>query len=134
MNHHSDFFCQTFLQRTKMSGSSLFFFQGSDLFFAQVCEDFDISCCIGITYIQELVKFIRRSVTTVQPYVTRFSLTELTTVGFRDQRTGKGKCFTTRFTADQFRSGSDVTPLVGTTHLQAATFVLIQEQKVVPLQ
>ena len=59
--------------------------QSGDLFLAQVREDLDILGGVSIAYVQpELIEFIRRSIATIQPDITGFRLSELTTVGLRD--------------------------------------------------
>lgn len=90
----------------------LFFDQGINFFLGQIGKDLDIFGSIGIAHVQpELVEFIRRCITAIQPNVARLSLAELASVGFRNQRAGQSKSLTTQLTADQLRTGRDVTPL-----------------------
>ena len=64
MNHYSDFFCQAFLQRTKVGSCGLFLFNAAISSLLRSVEDLDISGGIGIAYVQpELVEFVRRSIT-----------------------------------------------------------------------
>ena len=135
MNHDRHFLCQTFLQRTEMRCFFLFFDQGINFFLGQIGKDLDIFGSIGIAHVQpELVEFIRRCITAIQPNVARLSFAELASVGFRNQRAGQSKSLTTQLTADQLRTGRDVTPLVGSSHLQAAAFVFIQIHIIVSLK
>ena len=112
MNHDRHFLCQTFLQRTEMRCFFLFFDQGINFFLGQIGKDLDIFGSIGIAHVQP----------------------ELASVGFRNQRAGQSKSLTTQLTADQLRTGRDVTPLVGSSHLQAAAFVFIQIHIIVSLK
>ena len=85
VNHNSHFFRQTFLQRTQMRSGLLLRLQSGDLFLAQVREDLDILGGVSVAYVQpKLIEFIRRSIATIQPDITGFRLSELTTVSLRD--------------------------------------------------
>ena len=77
-------------------------------------EDFDITCGIFIGGIQpELIKFIRRSTFRIQPNISRFGFPEFRSVGFGHERAGEGEYFPAVRAAYKFRSGSDITPLIG---------------------
>ena len=109
--------------------------QSIDFILGKIGKDLDIFGSISITHVQpELVEFVRRSVTAIQPDIARFSLAELASVGFRNQRTGQSKSLAAQLTADQLRTGRDIPPLVGSSHLQPATFVLIQIHIIVSLK
>ena len=83
-------------------------------FFGERCEDFDVAFGILVAYVQpELIKFVRGGVTSIQPYVARFGFPEFRSVGFGHERAGEGEYFPTVRAAYKFRSGSDITPLIG---------------------
>ncbi len=135
MNHCGYLLGEALLQWAQVSSGGLFFFYRSYFFFIKGCENLDVSCSIGIADVKpELIELVGRGVTAVEPNVARFGLAKLASVGFGNQRAGKGKCFATGFAAYKLGTGSDVTPLVRTSHLQTASLVLIEEQVVVALQ
>ena len=135
MNHHSYFLSQTLLQYTQMRSFSMFCCQCFHFFLTQRSENLYITCGILVTYIQpELIELVRRSITGVQPNITRLSLTELTTIGLCNQRTSQCKHFTAISTANQLGPGSNITPLIRTTHLKFAALCFIKMQEIVSLQ
>ena len=94
----------------------MFGYQGFDFFLAERSENLDVLGSVIIAHVQpELVELVRRSLVRVEPDVARFGLAELATVGLSDERTSQGKGFATLGTANEFGTGSDVTPLVRTT-------------------
>ena len=62
------------------------------------------------------------------------SFTELTTISFCNQRTSQCKHFTAIGTTNQLGPGSNITPLVRTTHLKFAALCFIKMQEIVSLQ
>ena len=118
MNHHRNLFSQAFLQHAQMRCCLMFGYQSIYLVFRQRSKDFDIAFRIRVAYIQpELVEFIRRSISRIEPYIARFRLTEFTTIGFRNQRASQCISLSPIGAADQLGAGSNIAPLVGTTHL-----------------
>ena len=94
-------------------------------------KDLDVTFCIFIADIQpELIEFIGRGITWIEPNVSRFSFAEFGTVSLFDQRTGQTISLSTQFTTDQFSTSGNISPLIRTTHLQFTVFVLIEMQEV----
>src|SRR5574344_340078 len=135
MNHDGYFFSQTFLQCTQMGSFSMFSNQLVYFIFTKRSENLDVPRRIIITYIEpELIKFIRRCISCIEPHITRFCFTKLSSICFSYKRTGQRISLTTICTTNQFSPRSNVTPLIGATHLQLTTFGFIQMKKIIPLQ
>src|SRR5699024_5411276 len=135
MNHHSHLFSQAFLEDTQVRSRLMFRNQSLNLLLLDRSKYFDIAFSVGITDIQpELIELVRRSITRVQPDIARFRFTELAAVSFRYQRASQCKNLSPVRTANQFRPGSDIPPLVGTAHLELATLSFIQMKKIISLE
>ena len=118
-----------------MGSSILFSHKPVNLLLRKRSENLDISLGIGIRNIQpELVEFVWRSVTTVEPDIPRLCLAELTSVGLRNQRASEGKNLATVRAADQFGTRSDVPPLVGAAHLDFTVLMFVKIQEIVALK
>ena len=88
MDEDGDLLRQTLLQGTLVGSGSLLSLEACDLLLRQRREDLDIACRIGIIDIQpELVEGVWARALGIEPYIATLGLTELTTVGLRDQRT-----------------------------------------------
>ena len=106
-------------------------------FLLQRGENLDVALGFFIADVEpELIELIGGGVATVEPNVSLFRLSEFLSVGFGDERAGQcvgiGVC--AEFSADEFRSRGDVTPLVGTAHLQFAVFGFVEVEEVVALE
>ena len=135
MNHNGHFLGQTLLQHTQVGSLFVLSNQSVDFVLVERCEDLDIAFGILIADIQpELVELIRRSIPRIEPDVSRLRLAELAAIGLRDERTGQGEHFPSVRTANQFSTGRNVSPLVGTAHLQLAVLGLVEVEKVIALQ
>ena len=62
------------------------------------------------------------------------SFTKLTTISLCNQRASQCEHLSPIGTADQFGTGSDVSPLVGTTHLELTPLCFIQMKKIISLK
>ena len=97
-------------------------------------EDLDPFHVIFITGIQpELIELIGACFFRIQPYVALFRFPEFPTIGFGDQRTGKGIGLTAGLASDQFGARDDIAPLVAATHLEFAFLVLMEPVVVISL-
>ena len=106
-----------------------------NFFFFDRSEDFDITLGIGVAYIQpELIELVRWSIARVQPDISGFCFTKLTAVSFCNQRASQCEHLSPIGTADQFGTGSNVSPLVGTTHLKLTALCFIQMKEVISLK
>ena len=134
MDQASNFFCQGFLQFPEVRSFPMFSDQSIDPSGRQDGEDFDITCGIFIGGIQpELIKFIRGSTFRIQPNISRFGFPEFFSIALGHQRPGQAIGVEPFFTTDQFASGSNISPLVGTSHLQHTTVVFTQMKEIVSL-
>ena len=135
MDEDGDLLRQTLLQGTLVGSGSLLSLEACDLLLRQRREDLDIACRIGIIDIQpELVEGVWARALGIEPYIATLGLTELTTVGLRDQRTYQSIGLASIHTADQLRTRGDIPPLVRAPHLQTAAVVAIEIQIIVALQ
>jgi hypothetical protein len=80
-----------------------------------------------------LVEYIWRCFIAIQPDVSAFGFTKLTTICFFQQRTGKGKSLTLGFAANKLCTRNDITPLVTPTELQFYSLCSIQVKEVITL-
>ena len=78
----------------------------------------------------ELVELVRRRITRIEPYVPGLGFAEFRSIRLLDQRAGQPERFAACFAADQLGSGGNISPLVGTAHLQFAVLMLIKMQKI----
>ena len=96
-----------------MGSGSLLSLETCDLLLRQRREDLDIACRIGIIDIQpELVEGVWARALGIEPHIATLGLTELTSVGLRDQRTYQSIGLASIHTADQLRTRGDIPPLV----------------------
>jgi hypothetical protein len=80
-----------------------------------------------------LIKFIGRCSLRVKPDIPTFAFSEFCSISFCDKACGQSIGITICFSSDQFRSGHDVSPLVGAAHLKLAVFVFIQPVEIISL-
>src|SRR5690554_4426319 len=81
----------------------------------------------------ELVEFVWGCFIPVEPDVATLAFSELRTVGFFNEWSRQCKRFSLCFSSNDFCSGRDISPLVGTTHLQFAVLQVMQVVKIIPL-
>src|SRR6266480_3407494 len=94
----------------------------------------DPFCSVGIGCIQpELVELVGTGFYGIKPDISFFSFPKFSTISLCYERTGKRKCFSSCFSPDQFCAGSNISPLVTSSHLQFAIHVLIQPIKIITL-
>ena len=98
-------------------------------------EDLYIPCRILVGYVQpELVELVRACPFRIEPDVAFLGLAEFASVGLCDKRAGECEGLFPELSADQLRSGGDVSPLVAASHLERAALVLVEPEVVIPLQ
>ena len=106
-----------------------------NFFFLDGGEDFNITFGIGVAYVQpELIELVWWSIARVQPDISGFCFTKLTTISLCNQRASQCEHLSPIGTADQFGTGSDVSPLVRTTHLELTPLCFIQMKKIISLK
>jgi len=81
-----------------------------------------------------LIELIRRCAFRIKPYISRFCFTEFATIGLSDKRASESKSFATIYATDKLGASGDISPLVGTAHLQAATFRFVKMKEVISLK
>ena len=137
MHHAGHFFAQTLLQHAAAGVGAVLGDEGVDFVLRERGENLDVTLCLFVAHVEpELVELIGRGALRVEPHVALLGLAELLAVGLCDERAGEGISvgFCAELAADEFRASCDVAPLVGTAHLQATAFFLIEMEKVVALE
>ena len=135
MNHDSQFLCQTLLQHTHTWILILLCNERIDFLFLQRSENLDVTLCILVAGIHpELVEYVWRCIVAVEPDVTLLSFAKLGAVCLRNQRTSQCKTLVAIDAANQFRTRSDITPLICSSQLQLAVLMLIEIEEIVALQ
>ena len=137
VHHAGHFFAQTLLQHAAAGVGAVLGDEGIDFVLRERGENLDVALCLFIAHVEpELVELIGRGALRVEPHVALLGLAELLAVGLCDERAGEGVSvgIGAKLAADEFRASCDVAPLVGTAHLQAAAFFLIEMEKVVALK
>ena len=106
------------------------------LFLGKECENLDVALGIFIGYIEpELVELVRRGSFRIELDVAFLGLAELLSVSLSDEWAGQCVCVgLAEHSSDKFSSGSDVSPLVASAHLQMAVLVLIEPEEIVSLE
>src|SRR5687768_3411698 len=104
----------------------MFFYQCLNLSLAKKRKDPDPFLGIGILGIEpELIELIGSGPLRIKPNISLFSFTKFTSISLFYEGAGKCKCLAACLAPDQFAAGSDIPPLITSTHLEFAVHVLI---------
>jgi hypothetical protein len=134
MHKAGNSFGEPFLKFSLVGRFVVFFNKRFNFVARYQCKYFDVFFGIGIRSIEpELVKSVWACTFGIELDVARFGFSEFSAVGFGNKRTGQCKSFTACFSANEFCSGGDISPLVGAAHLQFTTMRLIQMEEIVAL-
>ena len=137
VNEAGYFFAEPLLQHATTGVGTMFLDETLYLVVRQRGEYLDVAFGLLVTYIEpELIELVRTGALAVEPYIALLGLAELLTISLGDKGAGEGEGFSlgAEGTADEFGAGGDITPLVASTHLQAAALLLIEMKEVVALQ